>query len=91
MKATKEKELTLPRDDNFFAREYDETRPISWGELKRLQDAWFAIGDLAELLKKTRSDAPPNPCCVLRILADELGDAVTELEGKFEKAERGAE
>ena len=65
------------------------TIPISWEEIQRLQQAWWAIGDLAELLKKTRSDAPPNPNFVLRILADELGDAVTELENKFDKQARG--
>ena len=75
------------RDEGAFLRieKWDETAPVSWGEFKRLQEAWFAIGDLAQLLKETRSDGPANPCSVLRILSDELGEAVREVEEKFKK------
>ena len=53
-------------------------------QLKRLQEVWYAIGDLASLLQETHSDHVTNPCYVLRILTDELGEVVTEMERKFE-------
>ena len=53
-------------------------------QLKRLQEIWYAIGDLASLLQETHSDHVTNPCYVLRILTDELGEVVTEMEKKFE-------
>jgi len=66
-------------------QEWDKTAPISWGEFRRVQDAWYAIADLDSLLKETRSDRTTNPASVLRILATELGEALTEVEEKFEK------
>jgi len=75
------------RDEGAFLRieKWDETTPVSWGEFKRIQEAWFAISDLAELLKETHAEGPTNPCSVLRILAAELGEAVTEVEEKFKQ------
>jgi len=59
-------------------------------QLKRLQEIWYAIGDLASLLQETHSDGVTNPCYILRILTDELGEVVTEMERKFDKQVGGA-
>ncbi len=79
-----------PHSPFFTSKEWEEGIPISRGEFQQLQEAWFAIGDLAELLKEVRCEQATNPYSVLRILTNELGEVVTELEGKFEKAEGGA-
>ena len=74
----------------FTPEEWEEGIPISRGEFQQLQEAWFAIEDLASLLKETSCEAATNPCSVLLILTGELGKVVTKLSAKFEKAERGA-
>ncbi len=75
----------------FFTREqWEEGIPISREEFQRLQEAWFAIGDLASLLKEVSCETATNPYSVLWILSAELGEIVTKLEAKFEKAEGGA-
>ena len=79
-----------PHRPCFTPEEWEKDIPISRGEFQRLQETWFAIGDLAELLKETSCEAATNPCSVLRILNGELGEVVTKLEAKFEKAEGGA-
>ena len=79
-----------PHRPFFTPEEWEKGVPISREEFQRLQEAWFAIGDLAELLKETSCEAATNPCSVLLILNGELGEVVTELGAKFEKAEGGA-
>ncbi len=70
--------------------EWEEGIPISRGEFQQLQEAWFAIGDLASLLKEVSCETATNPDSILRILTSELGEVITELEEKFEQAEGGA-
>jgi len=70
-------------------QEWEKSIPISWGDFQRLQEAWYAIADLGSLLKETRSDGPTNPASVLRILAQELGEAVTDVGERFDKQEGG--
>ena len=84
------KKTDRPHRPFFTPEEWEKSVPISREDFQRLQEAWFAIDDLASLLKETRSDAPTNPSDVLHILTGELGEVVTELEEKFEKAEGGA-
>jgi len=79
-----------PHRPCFTPEEWEKGVPISREEFQRLQEAWFAIGDLGTLLKETRTDTVSNPQYIIRALADELGEAVTKLEAKFEKAEGGA-
>jgi len=66
------------------------TIPISLVQFQQLRRAWYAIGDLGTLMKETRNDAVNNPQYISRALASKLGEIVTELEEKFEKAEGGA-
>ena len=79
-----------PHRPCFTKEEWEEGIPISRGEFQQLQEAWFAMGDLASLLKEVRCEAVTNPDTILRILTGELGEVVTKLEAKFEKAEGGA-
>ncbi len=79
-----------PHRPCFTPEEWEKGIPISREEFQRLQEAWYAIGDLASLLKETSSDGPTNPCYVLQTLTNELGEALAEVKAKFEKAEGGA-
>ena len=74
-----------PHRPCFTPEEWEKTVPISQEKFRRLREAWFAISDLGDLLKETSSDGPTNPCYVLRILTDELGQVVIGLESQFEK------
>jgi len=76
-----------PHRPFFTQEEWEEGVPISRGEFQQLQMAWYAISDLAELLKEVSCETATNPDSILRILTSELGEVVTELEAKFEKAE----
>ncbi len=79
-----------PYRRSFTPEEWEKGIPISRGEFQRLQSAWFAIEDLASLLKETSCEQATNPCSVLLILTGELGKVVTKLDAKFEKAEGGS-
>jgi len=60
------------------------TIPTSLGQYQQLQKAWYAIGDMADLLEVSRREKVGNPCYILRALADQLGEVVTELESRLE-------
>ena len=66
-----------------------ERFPFQRVQFQQLQRAWYAIGDLGTLLEETRTDTVSNPQYIIRALAGELGEVVTELEEKFEQAEGG--
>jgi len=74
-----------PRGTFLTQKESEKTIPLKRGEFQQLQAAWFAIGDMAELLKEVRCETVTNPYAVLRILNTELGKVITDLEFQFEK------
>ena len=84
------KKADRPQRPFFTREEWEEGIPISRGDFQRLQEAWYAIGDLASLLKEVSCETATNPYSVLWILNAELGEVVTELGKKFEEAEGGA-
>ncbi len=80
-----------PRPETFLTqKERGKTIPISRGKFQQLQEAWYAIDNVATLLNEAHCETVSNPYYILRILASELGEVVTELEEKFEQAEGGA-